>query len=166
MLRRLEEKDAPFMLEWMHDHTINCNFQYPFSEMTLEKVKAFIENSFDEESKHFAITDEQDEYLGTISLKHISQKDKNAEYAIVTRKKAQGTGVARRATQELLQYAFGMLELNRVYLNALEKNVRARKLYEKCGFIQEGVSKDAVRIKGKYENLVWYGITKEEKEDR
>ena len=24
----LEEKDAPFMLEWMHDHTINCNFQY------------------------------------------------------------------------------------------------------------------------------------------
>lgn len=166
MLRRLEEKDAPFMLEWMHDHTINCNFQYPFAEMTLEKVKAFIENSFDEESKHFAITDEQDEYLGTISLKHISQKDKNAEYAIVTRKKAQGTGVARQATQELLQYAFHELELHKVYLNVLSENVRARKFYEKCGFVQEGLSRDAVRIHDSYKNLMWYGIINEENEDR
>lgn len=166
MLRRLEEKDAPFMLEWMHDETVNCNFQYPFAEMTLEKVKAFIENSFDEESQHFAITDEQGEYLGTISLKHISQKDKNAEYAIVARKKAQGTGAAKQATQELLQYAFHELELHKIYLNVLSENMRARKFYEKCGFVQEGLSKDAVRIHGKYESLAWYGIIKEENEDR
>ena len=38
MLRRLEEKDAPFMIEWMQDDTINCNFRYPFKEMTIEKV--------------------------------------------------------------------------------------------------------------------------------
>lgn len=166
MLRRLEEKDAPFMLEWMHDETVNCNFQYPFAEMTLEKVKAFIENSFDEESQHFAITDEQGEYLGTISLKHISQKDKNAEYAIVARKKAQGTGAAKQATQELLQYAFHELELHKIYLNVLSENMRARKFYEKCGFIQEGLSKDAVRIHDSYKSLVWYGIIKEENEDR
>lgn len=78
MLRKLEEKDATFMLEWMHDTTINCNFQYPFGEMTIEKVIAFIENSSNEENKHFAIVDEKDEYLGTISLKHISMKGKNA----------------------------------------------------------------------------------------
>lgn len=158
MLRRLEEKDAPFMLEWMHDHTINCNFQYPFAEMTLEKVKAFIENSFDEESQHFAIADEQDEYLGTISLKHISQKDKNAEYAIVTRKKAQGTGAAKQATMELLTYAFEELGLHKIYLNVLSENMRARKFYEKCGFVQEGISKDAIRRNDKYESLVWYGV--------
>lgn len=166
MLRRLEEKDASFMLEWMHDDTINCNFQYPFKEMTIEKVKAFIENSYDEESKHFAIVDENDEYLGTISLKNISLKNKNAEYAIVTRKKSQGTGAAMQATQELLQYAFGELELHKVYLNVLSENARARRFYEKCGFVQEGISKDAVRISDKYESLVWYGILKEEKEDR
>lgn len=161
MLRRLEEKDAPFMLEWMHDETINCNFQYPFGEMTIEKVIDFIQHSFDEENQHFAIIDENDEYLGTISLKHISQKDRNAEYAIVSRKKAQGTGAAKQATQELLRYAFEELELHKVYLNVLEENARARKFYEKCGFVQEGFSKDAVRIHGKYESLAWYGIIKE-----
>lgn len=162
MLRRLEEKDAPFMLEWMHDDTINCNFQYPFGEMTIEKVSAFIENSFDEENKHFAIVDENDEYLGTISLKNISQKNKNAEYAIVTRKKAQGTGIARKATQELLNYAFEELELHKVYLNVLSENTRARKFYEKCGFEQEGIAKEAVKIHGKYKSLVWYGVFERE----
>lgn len=158
MLRRLEKKDAPFMLEWMHDATINCNFQYPFGEMSMEKVIAFIESSLDEENKHFAIVDENDEYLGTISLKHISKKDRNAEYAIVTRKNAQGTGVAMVATQELLKYAFEELKLHKVYLNVLSENVRAQRFYEKCGFVQEGIAKDVVRIKDKYKSLVWYGI--------
>lgn len=163
MLRRLEEKDAPFMLEWMHDNTINCNFQYPFAEMTIEKVKAFIEDSFNEENKHFAIVDAKDEYLGTISLKNISQKNKNAEYAIVTRKKAHGTGAAMQATQELLCYAFQELGLHKVYLNVLEDNIRARKFYEKCGFVQEGISKDAIMAADGYQSLVWYGIINPDK---
>lgn len=161
MLRKLEEKDAPFMLEWMHDTAINCNFQYPFSEMTIEKVIAFIENSSNEENKHFAIVDEKDEYLGTISLKHISMKDRNAEYAIVTRRKSQGTGIAKLATAELLKYAFQELKLHKVYLNVLSENVRAQRFYEKCGFIQEGIAKDAVRIKESYKSLIWYGIFEE-----
>lgn len=159
MLRKLEEKDAPFMLEWMHDDTINCNFQYPFGEMTMEKVKAFIGNSFDEENMHFAIVDENDEYLGTISLKNISNKNKNAEYAIVTRKKAQGTGVAKVATKEIRRYAFEELGLHKVYLNVLQENERAIRFYEKCGFVKEGISIDAIRIKDDYKNLIWYAIT-------
>lgn len=158
MLRRLNQKDAPLMLEWMHDNTINCCFQYPFADMTLEKVKTFIENSFNDENRHFAIVDLNDEYLGTISLKNISQKNKNAEYAIVTRKKAQGTGEALQATKELINYAFKELGLHKIYLNVLEDNIRARKFYEKCGFKQEGVAKDAVIIAGNYKSLVWYGI--------
>lgn len=158
MLRELEEKDAPFMLEWMHDATINCNFQYPFGDMTLEKVKKFIENCNDEGNKHFAIVDEKDEYLGTISLKNISQTNKNAEYAVVTRKKAQGTGVAKAATKEIIRYAFEELDLHKVYLNVLQDNERAIRFYEKCGFVEEGISRDAIRIKDDYKNLIWYGI--------
>lgn len=162
MLRKLEEKDAPLMLEWMHDSEINCNFQADFALATMDSVLRFIHDSFNEENKNFAFTDENDEYLGTISLKHISYKNGNAEYAIVTRKKAQGTGAAKKATQELLDYAFGELKLHKVYLNVLEENVRAQKLYEKCGFVYEGSAVDAVRINGKYRTLKWYGIIKEQ----
>ena len=158
MLRRLEKKDAPLMLEWMHDCEINCNFQADFAAATMESVLDFIDESYNGDNRNFAFVDENDEYLGTISLKRISFKNGNAEYAVVTRKKAQGTGAAMRATQEILQYAFEELGLHKVYLNVLEDNVRAQKLYEKCGFVYEGSAVDAVKINGMYKTLKWYGI--------
>lgn len=160
MLRRLEEKDALLMLEWMHDDEINCHFQADFAASTMESVLSFINDSFNDENKNFAFVDENDEYLGTVSLKNISYKNRNAEYAIVTRKKAQGTGAARKATFEVLKYAFEELKLHKVYLNVLEENVRAQRLYEKCGFVYEGSAVDAVRIKGEYRTLKWYGMIK------
>ena len=160
MLRKLEEKDAPFMLEWMHDEEITAGFQRPFLQATLETVLSFIHNSFDEESQNFAFVNEQDEYLGTISLKHISHENDKAEYAVVARKCAQGTGLAKQATEELLQYAFTELGLQKVYLSVLEENIRAQKFYEKCGFIREGLEVDAVKINGQYHNHIWYGIRK------
>lgn len=160
MLRRLEKKDVPFMLEWMHDNGINCHFRYPFADMTAEKAIDFIEHSFSEENKHFAIVDDNDEYLGTISLKNISKTGLNAEYAIVTRKKAHGTGAAKKATMELLEYAFGELGLHRVYLNVLSDNIAARKLYEKCGFRLEREEKAAVMINREYRDLLWYRVMK------
>ena len=160
MLRCLEEKDASFMLEWMHDSEINCNFQVDFAALTMESALNFINNSFDEENQHFAFVDENDEYLGTISLKHISHKNDSAEYAIAARRKAQGTGAAMQATLEVLEYAFEKLKLHRVYLNVLEDNVRAQKLYEKCGFVYEGSAVEAVKLNGVYRTLKWYGIIK------
>ena len=160
MLRKLEEKDAPFMLEWMHDEEITAGFQRPFSKATLESVLHFIQNSFDEENQNFAFVNSQDEYLGTISLKHISHVNDKAEYAVVTRKCAQGTGAAKKATEELLHYAFTNLGLHKVYLSVLEENSRAQKFYEKCGFVREGLEVDAVKINGKYHNHIWYGIRK------
>lgn len=138
MLRKLQQKDIHRMLEWMHDPLVNCHFRANFSKMTEDDAKAFIENSFNDENVNFAFTDDNDNYLGTISLKNISKNDKNAEFAIVTRREAQGTGAAFKATIEILRYAFNDLALHRVYLNVLEDNKRANRFYEKCGFNYEG----------------------------
>ena len=158
ILRKLEEKDAPFMLECMHDKDITAGFQRPFANFTLETVLDFIHNSFDEECQNFAFVNSDDEYMGTISLKNISYLNDKAEYAIVSRKCAQGTGITRQATEELLAYSFSKLGLHKVYLSVLEENIRAQKFYEKCGFVREGLEVDAVKINGVYHNHIWYGI--------
>ena len=164
MLRKLLDKDADKMLEWMHDEAVNQNFRFDFASMTKERALNFIANSFTEENQHFAIIDENDEYLGTISLKNISVADKNAEYAIVVRKNFWGTGVAQKATAEILKYAFENLNLHRVYLNVLDENIRANKFYRKCGFIYEGKFKQHLYLQVKngggtsYKDLNWYAI--------
>ena len=157
MIRRLERRDGELMLEWMHDKDTNRAFRFPFEKSTLESVTEFIDNSFSETNQHFAVVDDNDEYLGTVSLKNISIENKSAEYAIVVRRMARGTGVAKLATENIIDYAFHTLKLHKVYLNVLEKNERARHFYEKCGFEYEGTAKDAIILNGNYESLAWYG---------
>ncbi len=161
-LRRLELKDAPGMLEWMHEPTINKNFRTDFSSYDLKRVEAFISNSFTEQNKHFACTDESDEYLGTVSLKNIDYDSRNAEYAISFRKTSHGTGATYFATDEILKIAFYGLKLEKVYLNVIDKNLRAISFYEKLGFTLEGCFKKHIMINNSLENLLWYGILKED----
>lgn len=161
ILRKLEEKDIPFMLEWMHDEESKSIFQNDFSLINASKAKEFVLYSFDEKNQHFAIVDDKDdEYLGTISLKNIDLKNKNAEYAISTRKKARGTGCNYEATQLIIKYAFEQLYLHKVYLNVLSSNKRAIAFYKKNGFIYEGTFKNHLYVNNEYQDLEWYGIIK------
>ena len=158
-LRKLSKKDADFMLEWMRDPELIKNFRSNFEDSTNDTVISFIENSInDENNLHYAIVNNYDEYLGTISLKSINKTDKNAEYAIALRKIAIGKGVAKDATKAILDIAFDRLNLRKVYLNVLEENIRAIRFYEKFGFRYEGEFRDHIYIHGEFKTLKWYAI--------
>lgn len=165
-LRKLEEKDADGMLEWIQDPETQKRFRFSIEGKDQESVLNFIRKAntdfIDGKDIHYAITNEDDEYLGTISLKNIDMADKNAEYAISLRKMAQGKGIAKEATHEILKIAFGQYELERVYLNVLSDNKRAIHLYEKCGFVYEGEFRKHLFLRGEYRTLKWYSMLKEE----
>lgn len=163
MLRQLKESDAEYMLEWMHNEDNTRYFLRDFSSMTLESCRDYIRNTGDDqENFHYAVTNKQDEYLGTISLKNVDRVNKNAEYAISLSPKAIGKGVATEATDDILRVAFQELGLNRVYLNVLADNLRAKKFYEKYGFIYEGVWKEHYILRGRKRDLLWYRILQSE----
>lgn len=164
-LRKLEEKDAFTMLEWMHDQYVVENMAADFMNMSIEDCLRFIKKSNEDESVTLnrAICSNDDEYLGTISLKNISNLDKNAEYAVVIKKTAMGSGAARFATLEILKLAFEELKLHRVYLCVRSGNIRAQKFYDRIGFRREGIFKEHVKIKGgNYEDLIWLAIIEDE----
>ncbi|MGL5434333.1 MAG: GNAT family N-acetyltransferase [Lachnospiraceae bacterium] len=165
-LRQLEEKDADGMLEWMRDPEISTNFSKRMDQLKKNDVIKFINNSSivcqDGNSIHYAIVDDADEYLGTISLKDINLQNRHAEFAISLRKKAQGKGIASEAIQEVLKVAFEKHLLNKVFLNVLEENKRAIKLYERSGFIFEGKFRQHIMVNDEYKTLIWYGILRQD----
>jgi diamine N-acetyltransferase len=129
--------------------------------MTLDRCKSFIHGAGEQENCcHLAIADEQDEYLGTISLKEIQNGE--AEYAISTRSIAHGTGAAMAATRQILEIAFEELGLMRVYLNVLADNGRANAFYRKAGFRYTHTEENALEIRGQMKDLNWYEIGKDE----
>ena len=162
-LRKLEQKDAIGMLSWMKDPTVNQYFRFNPAKVTLESAKKYIQNAQDtEKNLHLAIVDEEDSYLGTISLKEIDPVTRNAEYAISTCSQVHGTGVAYQATCEILRIAFEELNLHRIYLNVLTENERANRFYVKCGFIFEGTFREHVSISGELKSINWYSILSNE----
>lgn len=168
-LRELKAKDAPYMLEWMHDSDIQKGFKKRMSESTIDDVLKFIKEAEISNTittgmnLHYAIIDQKEDlYLGTVSLKNIDLENRNAEYAITTRKQAQGHGVAYKATMLILNKAFFEIGLQRVYLSVFSNNVNAIKLYEKCGFKFEGEFRNHFLIENKYVGWKWFGILKEE----
>lgn len=167
-LRELQEKDAKLMLEWMHDVDIQKGFKKNMLDATLEDAKAFCKRSeipdelSDGDNLHFAIVNEEDEYLGTISLKSISLENRSAEYAITTRKTVQGQGIAKEATGILLEKAFHEYGLHRVYLSVFADNLAAIHLYEQCGFVYEGVFRKHLKRDNQYVDWRWYGMLEAE----
>lgn len=165
-LRELKLEDAEEMLKWMHDNEVIGLLPTHFDQMTLEDCQNFIHASKSDRKRniHWAVTNEQEEYLGTISLKNVDYVNKNAEYAIVLGKQAIGKGIAKEATTDILDYAFMQLELERVYLCVFKDNIRAKRFYEKYGFQFEGEFRS--HMYGAYDNVLhdlqWYGILKKE----
>lgn len=162
-LRPLQEKDAGLMFEWLSDQDNIQYLQLARRSFSLEDAQKYIRKSWtDTMNKHYAIVDEQDEYMGTASLKNLDEHNKNAEYAITLRRKAMGRGIAGQALKQVLPIAFLDLSLHKVYSNVLSGNKKSISMLIKAGFIQEGTFVEHVHLHGKFENLEWYRLLREE----
>ena len=134
-LRPLEPRDAGAMLSWMHDPEAAGLLSADFAAKTLEDCRAFIASAARPgPALHWAVADDGDEYMGTVSLKAVDPARGTAEFAIATRREAWGRGFAAFAIRETLRFAFGNLGLNTVYWYVNRENARALRFYQKQGF--------------------------------
>ena len=132
-LRNLCLADAPLMLEWMHDESVVQNLQANFAAKTLDDCQAFIRSSEDaSENLHLAIADDNDEYMGTVSLKHIHEG--KAEFAITIRSCAMGKGFAQFGMNAILEKGIQELGLDSIYWCVSQHNARAVRFYDKNGY--------------------------------
>lgn len=163
-LRKLKLKDAPLMLEWMHDQDVTRDLRNNFTSKTIDDCRNFISNSANNKKNvHYAVASNKDEYMGTVSLKDIDSKSKSAEFGIVVRKAAMGAGYSWFAMTSIFKIAFEQLGLDFVYWCVSKCNKRACRFYDKHHFsILKDVPTFALeRYKG-ITNLRWYLVSKDE----
>ncbi|WP_051205601.1 GNAT family N-acetyltransferase [Butyrivibrio sp. FC2001] len=154
-LRRLERKDAPLMLEWMHDDNVTEHMHKDFKSKTINDCISFIECN-DSNNIHRAIADDFDQYMGTVSLKKISSND--AEFGIAIRECAMGKGYSQYGMKEMLEIGFKDYSLKSVYWCVDIDNKRALRFYDKQGY--KRVNPNVLNIEGysreEIQNFVWY----------
>lgn len=161
-LRKLELKDAPLTLEWMHDETVVEDLHTDFASKTIDDCIKFIENSNNfTESAHYAIASDEDEYMGTVSLKHIDRDTNSAEFAITVRKASMGRGYSWFGMEAIIEKAFSEFGLDSVYWCVSRKNTRAVRFYDKHNFHESvDISKNILNRYSNGDDLKWYSVLK------
>lgn len=163
-LRALEQRDAPLMLEWMHDENVVEHLSAAFATKTEGDCSRFIEaSSHDPQNLNLAIADEADTYMGTVSLKHIDIQRREAEFAISIRRCAMGKGFSRFAMAEIIRRGLEELGLDRIYWCVSPENKRAVRFYDKCGYGR--ICPETLNVSSWYtdeqvSSFLWYCVQK------
>ena len=161
-IRKFEEKDISNKVRWINDPANNTYLHYglPLEE---EKTRVWFEINKDRTDRYDAVIEADEIPCGLIGLLNIDCKNNKAEYYVSMGEVSfKGQGVATEASRLLLDYAFISLNLKRVYLFTEADNVPAQKLFEKVGFVREGVIHNDLYSRGKYVDRIAYGICKED----
>lgn len=163
-LRPLEPEDALILQPWFNDPEVNRGMliHRPVTRHTEEQFIARVNHS-EQDLVLMIVRIDVDMPIGTTGLHHLHFKNRNALFGIaIGDKEAWGQGFGTEAAILMMQYAFDTLNLHRVGLQVFEYNERARRVYEKVGFRQEGVLRQEHYREGRYWDTILMGLLREE----
>ncbi len=107
---------------------------------------------------------EADICLGHVGFYNIDHRIRKAEFAIlIGDKNRQGKGLGQLVTRMVIDFGFDELNFHRIELDVLATNPRAIHIYEKLGFKQEGIQREADFRGGRYIDVINMAILEHER---
>ena len=161
-LRPAEKADVPIFVRWFADAEMVSLLggRAPFSEAMEEQwFNRMVENQ-GKDHYHFVMCRIEDgQPIGTISLMRVDEVNGSAGVGIsIGEKPLWGKGLGTDAMNALLDFGFGQLRLERIWLDVYDFNKRAKRSYEKSGFVVEGIQRHAHYSQGKYQDVLLMAI--------
>ncbi|WP_282083336.1 GNAT family N-acetyltransferase [Streptomyces tendae] len=150
VLRPFTEADAERMWEIVNDPEVTHFTGSPPRELTPQVLRDWYgTRSARPDRLDLAVTDLADgELLGEVVLHDWEPENRSCTFRTLIGPRGRGRGVGTEATRLIVGHAFGELGLHRVQLEAYAHNHRALRVYEKVGFVREGVRREVERRDG------------------
>ena len=165
-LRAAERTDIPVFVRWFNDSetTSFLSMRAPMSEAMEESWFNNMVAQQGKDSYHFVMCRLDDETpIGSVSLFRVDTVNGSAGIGIsIGEKSLWGQGLGTDAMLALLDFGFGQLRLERMWLDVYDFNARARRSYEKCGFVLEGTQRHAIFKRGQFYDVQLMSILKDE----
>jgi diamine N-acetyltransferase len=166
-LRAIEREDLPRFHAWLNDEEITEGLSryLPFS--FVEEERWFEQMLARPSEEHpFAIELREDEswqLIGNVGLFNLDATARGAELGIFIGERARwDKGYGTEILGLMLRHSFETLNLNRVYLRVFANNARARRSYEKAGFVLEGTLRQAAFRSGQYIDMLIMSVLRSE----
>lgn len=162
-LRSTERDDLRRFQEWLNDPEVT------------EGLAMYLPLSMADEEKWYERTSQADAaerplaievkdgagwlLVGNCALFSIEWNNRSAEFGIFIGDKPRwNQGYGTEALELMLEHGFNTLNLNRIFLRVYASNPRARRSYEKAGFVLEGTMREGLFRHGKYIDVHIMGV--------
>ena len=103
--------------------------------------------------------------IGLCGLSNIEARHRRAElWLYIGPPEARGQGLGSGAVRLLVAFGFEQLNLGRIHLYLAAYNEPARRVYEACGFREEGRDREHLYLDGQYHDALRMGLLRREHE--
>lgn len=155
-LSPLRAGDVKHLFHWVNERDLVLH-SAPFKPISEAQHRAWFRRiqRHDDASIFGIRLSNPDRLIGYCQLRAVDPVHRNAELQIrLGASDEWGKGYGTEAVAKLLRFAFLDRNLHRVYLHVFATNKAAMRLYEKAGFVREGLMRQAAFIDGEYLDIV------------
>ena len=165
-LRGSERSDIPLFTRWFNDAELvsYLSMRAPMSQAGEEQWFTKMLEHEGKDAYHFVMCRIEDDMpLGTLGLFGIDHVNGSAGIGIsIGEKQFWDQGYGTDAMNALLDFGFGQLRLERLWLEVYDFNLRGRRSYEKSGFVFEGTERHAIHKQGRFIDVHLMSILRDE----
>lgn len=171
-LRAFEEEDLAYHQQAVNDGDIArfTSYQAPQNRLDVQDWYDTIVRGGENRKYFFVISPlGSSDFIGLISLFAFDSRINGPELGIaITDRDRWGKGLGTDAVNAMLDFAFGSLTLNRIWLTTGVDNERAQRSFEKAGFRVEGTIREHILRHGRWHDSLLMSILRSdwEKLDR
>ena len=150
-LQVLKIRNSDYIRNWMLSNRI----------INIEEHFSWIESLKNDQSKiYFIIIDKNYIPIGSINLTRIDKINKSAELGLYKTTDHNEKGLMTHCLNNFINYSFCNLEIEKIYCNVIENNIKCINLLNRSLFIEEGYLRSHIICNGKRVSLHFFGLLK------
>lgn len=112
---------------------------------------------------HRKPADQYTKLIGGVNINNVQRGvTQCASFGYWLAENAQGNGYMTDALRGLLKFSFTVLKLNRINISCMPHNTPSINIARRLGFDEEGFAKKYIKINGKWEDHVLFGLTRDD----
>jgi RimJ/RimL family protein N-acetyltransferase len=168
-LRAVERDDIKRFCVWVNDPEVTKYLSLYLPISTVDEENWFEQMTKRDQSEKPLAIEVRDgdsdgwKMIGNCGVFDIDTVTRVGELGIMLGEKDEwNKGYGTETMVLLLRHCFDTLNLNRAYLRVYADNVRAKRSYDKAGFVEEGRLREAVYKHGKYDDVIVMGVLRSE----
>lgn len=163
VLRAMTRKDSGMILKMFNDPEIEQQVGGWSFPLSAEQQDRWFDNHMNDADKRFVIEDSEFGAVGILRFSDLDWKNKEATIGFkIADQEHRGKGIGTDAYMAMIRYCFDELGLHRINASYFDNNIASKTVHQKCGFVEEGKTRESKFQNGRYYDMVFVGLLERE----